>query len=167
MNTLFFPKKNHCHLAYTHALKDVKIKVPEAVRHGDAVTLSCDYDLESAALYTIKWYRDDEEFYRYIPKESPPVQVFPVPHLNVDNWWPDYYKKTCSTLNEGDGSKRETFAVSNYKQFLYESSSPGYPKTWEYIDGLHSDIIKLLKEHKENPPLPNNGAYKDPVPINE
>nr|CAH7747928.1 unnamed protein product [Callosobruchus chinensis] len=68
----------------THALKDVKIKVPEAVRHGDTVTLSCDYDLESAALYTIKWYRDDEEFYRYIPKESPPVQVFPVPHLYVD-----------------------------------------------------------------------------------
>nr|CAI5829675.1 unnamed protein product [Callosobruchus analis] len=69
--------------------------------------------------------------------------------------------------NPGDGSKRETFAVSNYKQFLYESSIPGYVKTWEYIDGLHSDIIKLLKEHKENPPLPNNGAYKDPVPINE
>nr|CAI5818702.1 unnamed protein product [Callosobruchus analis] len=31
----------------------------------------------------------------------------------------------------------------------------------------YSDIIKLLKEHKENPPLPNNGACKDPVPINE
>nr|CAI5851915.1 unnamed protein product [Callosobruchus analis] len=77
-----------------------------------------------------------------------------------ENWWPDYFKKTCSTLNQGDSSKRETFAVSNYKQFLYESSSPGYVRTWVYINGLHSDIIKLLKEHKENPPLPNNGAYE-------
>nr|CAI5850987.1 unnamed protein product [Callosobruchus analis] len=85
--------------------------------------------------------------------------VYPLKSLNstcfpMHNWWPDYYKKTCSTLNQTDGSKRETFAVSNYKQFLYESSSPGYVKTWEYIDGLHSHIIKLLKEHKENPPLP-------------
>nr|CAI5832740.1 unnamed protein product [Callosobruchus analis] len=66
-----------------------------------------------------------------------------------------------------DGFKRATFAVSNYKRFLYESSSPGYVKTWEYIDGLQSDTIKLLKEYEENPPLPNNGACKDPVPINE
>nr|CAI5837188.1 unnamed protein product [Callosobruchus analis] len=87
--------------------------------------------------------------------------------IDFMNWRPDYYKKTCSTLNQGDGPKRETFAMSSYKQFLYESSSTESPKTWEYIDGLHSDIIKLLKEHKENPPLPNNGAYKDPEPINE
>nr|CAI5826626.1 unnamed protein product [Callosobruchus analis] len=35
---------------------------------------------------------------------------------------------------------------------------------WEYIDGLHFDTFKLLKEHKENPSLPNNGA---PLPINK
>lgn len=60
------------------------IKVPEAVRVGDTVTLACDYDLEQVALYTIKWYRNDEEFYRYVPKESPPSRVFLMPHLNVD-----------------------------------------------------------------------------------
>nr|CAI5855530.1 unnamed protein product [Callosobruchus analis] len=87
--------------------------------------------------------------------------------IDIKNWRPDYYKKTCSTLNQSDGSKRETFAVSNYKQFLYETSSPGYVITWEYIDGLYSDIMKFLKEHKGNRSLPNNGAYKDPVPINE
>lgn len=60
------------------------IKVPEAVRVGDTVTLACDYDLEQVALYTIKWYRNDEEFYRYVPKESPPSRVFLMPHLSVD-----------------------------------------------------------------------------------
>lgn len=60
------------------------IKVPEAVRIGDTVTLSCDYDLEQVALYTIKWYRYDEEFYRYVPKESPPSRVFPMEHITVD-----------------------------------------------------------------------------------
>ncbi|CAH1116808.1 unnamed protein product [Phaedon cochleariae] len=66
------------------ALKNMFIRVPEAVRIGDSVTLVCDYDLETAALYTIKWYRNDEEFYRFVPKESPPSQMFDVAHLNVD-----------------------------------------------------------------------------------
>ncbi|KAI4469094.1 beat protein [Holotrichia oblita] len=68
----------------TSALRDMYIKVPEAVRIGDTVTLSCDYDLEQVALYTIKWYRYDEEFYRYVPKESPPSRVFPMEHITVD-----------------------------------------------------------------------------------
>lgn len=66
------------------ALRNMQIKVPEAVRVGDSVTLACDYDLESVALYTIKWYRNDEEFYRYVPKESPPSKVFTMPHVFVD-----------------------------------------------------------------------------------
>lgn len=60
------------------------IRVPEAVKSGDSVTLACDYDLEDVALYTIKWYKGDEEFYRYVPKESPPSKVFPMPPANVD-----------------------------------------------------------------------------------
>lgn len=60
------------------------MNVPEAVRLGDTITLSCDYDLESVALYTIKWYRNEEEFYRFVPKESPPSRVFVMPHLHVD-----------------------------------------------------------------------------------
>ncbi|KAF5301233.1 hypothetical protein FQA39_LY10819 [Lamprigera yunnana] len=66
------------------ALRDMHIKVPQAVRVGDEVTLACDYDLEQVALYTIKWYRDDVEFYRFVPKESPPSREFVVEHVNVD-----------------------------------------------------------------------------------
>ena len=32
------------------------------------VSLPCSYDLEDDILYSIKWYRDDKEFYRYLPK---------------------------------------------------------------------------------------------------
>lgn len=62
----------------------MKIRVPEAIRIGDTVTLACDYDLEGVGLYSIRWYHYDEEFYRYVPKESPPSMVFPMDHLNVD-----------------------------------------------------------------------------------
>lgn len=80
-----------CFIADVGALRDMHIKVPEAVKVGDSVTLACDYDLESVALYTIKWYRYEEEFYRYVPKESPPSKVFAMPHLNVDVSNSDFY----------------------------------------------------------------------------
>ncbi|XP_048519077.1 uncharacterized protein LOC125503136 [Dendroctonus ponderosae] len=66
------------------SLKSMVIKVPEAVRAGDSVTLSCQYDLEDVALYSIKWYWNEEEFYRYIPKDLPPYKSFPMRFINVD-----------------------------------------------------------------------------------
>ncbi|XP_022920293.1 uncharacterized protein [Onthophagus taurus] len=66
------------------ALRNMHIRVPEVVRMGDTVTLSCYYDLEDVALYSIKWYKYDIEFYRYVPKESPPSKVFPIPYITVD-----------------------------------------------------------------------------------
>nr|CAH7737595.1 unnamed protein product [Callosobruchus chinensis] len=51
---------------------------------GHTVTLYCEYDLEGTPLYSVKWYRDGDEFYRYVPKEEPPTRVFPLPGLRVD-----------------------------------------------------------------------------------
>lgn len=60
------------------------LTMPRAVREGHSVTLGCDYDLEDDPLYSVKWYRDSAEFYRYVPKEEPPTRVFPLPGLHVD-----------------------------------------------------------------------------------
>lgn len=59
-------------------LKGVRIWNPEAIRAGESLRLSCDYDLDGVPLYSIKWYFGDQEFYRYVPKESPPTRVFPL-----------------------------------------------------------------------------------------
>ncbi|XP_046662909.1 uncharacterized protein LOC124355799 [Homalodisca vitripennis] len=66
------------------SLKGLRLAIPEAVRSGEMVRLACNYDLEGAFLYSIKWYREDEEFYRYLPKEAPPTRVFPLPGVHVD-----------------------------------------------------------------------------------
>lgn len=87
--------------------------------------------------------------------------------IDFKKWWPTDYKKTCSILVSGDNTRKENFAVSNYRQFLYDSSTPGYVTTWNYINGFLSYTFKLLKQHKESPSLPTAGAYKDPLPINE
>ncbi|XP_014488254.1 PREDICTED: uncharacterized protein LOC106751720 [Dinoponera quadriceps] len=56
-------------------LNNVSIHIPLAVAAGTTVNMSCTYDLQSETLYTVKWYKGSE-FYRYIPKEMPPIGVF-------------------------------------------------------------------------------------------
>nr|XP_029723398.1 uncharacterized protein LOC109398360 isoform X1 [Aedes albopictus] len=66
------------------SLKDLKIFVPDAVIMGNAATLTCQFELEKASLYSVRWYFEGEEFYRYVPKESPPARTFPVSGITVD-----------------------------------------------------------------------------------
>lgn len=62
-------------------LRDVRVTVPKAARRGDSVVLHCHYDLEGDPLYAVKWYKGRAEFYRYTPKEKPPMKLFPIPGL--------------------------------------------------------------------------------------
>jgi hypothetical protein len=39
---------------------------------GESSSLRCDYDLEGDSLYSIKWYKDNQEFYRYKPETGAP-----------------------------------------------------------------------------------------------
>lgn len=39
---------------------------------------------EEEALYSVKWYRDNEEFYRYVPKDNPPQHSYNVDGIKVD-----------------------------------------------------------------------------------
>ncbi|XP_035708915.1 uncharacterized protein LOC110851365 isoform X1 [Folsomia candida] len=63
---------------------NVQIEAPSSVRVGETVVLKCLYDLGGDSLYTMKWYRGPDEFYRFTPKESPPVKTFPSPGLSID-----------------------------------------------------------------------------------
>ncbi|EFN77891.1 Roundabout-like protein 1, partial [Harpegnathos saltator] len=65
-------------------LKDLTINVPNVVRSGDTVTLSCHYDLEGSSLYTIQWFLDNNEFYRYVFDRVPPASTFNVSGIQVN-----------------------------------------------------------------------------------
>ncbi|KAL4716749.1 hypothetical protein ACJJTC_001905 [Scirpophaga incertulas] len=67
-----------------NSLKSLQIHVPRAVLTGRDAELMCSYELEGAQLYSIRWYRNMMEFYRYVPKESPATKVFPVAEIKVD-----------------------------------------------------------------------------------
>ena len=42
---------------------------------GQELSLSCAYDLEEDTLHSIKWYRDDKEFYRYLPRGESDTEI--------------------------------------------------------------------------------------------
>lgn len=39
---------------------------------------------EGETLYSVKWYKDNEEFYRYVPRAHPPQHSYKVDGIRVD-----------------------------------------------------------------------------------
>ncbi|XP_069992582.1 cell adhesion molecule 1-like isoform X2 [Penaeus vannamei] len=65
-------------------LKVKKVVVPPHEKMGKGVVLKCEYDLEGDQLYSVKWYKGIKEFFRYVPADNPPIQVFDLPGVHVD-----------------------------------------------------------------------------------
>lgn len=125
-------------------LRDLKIHVPVAVRSGSILRMNCTYDLENTALYSIKWYLRDQEFYRYVPKESPPTRVFPMPGIivnvqesdenrvtivNVQRELTGYYKCEVS-------ADAPLFHTGIKTKLTYVTNEPSFPPT------LHANRMK-------------------------
>lgn len=65
-------------------LKLIMLEVPQTAYSGESIELSCIYELENDKLYSVKWYKNDVEFYRYVPKDWPPGQFLPINGIRVD-----------------------------------------------------------------------------------
>lgn len=66
-------------------LKLTKSRIEELTHVGKSTTFECKYDLQGEKLYSFKWYKDGNEFYRFLPKETPEVQLFEVGGVHVDD----------------------------------------------------------------------------------
>jgi hypothetical protein len=66
----------------------LKVSVPSVIQAGEGAILSCDVDMENERLYSAKWYKDyfenPVEFFRYVPRESPPVIIYNLDGINVN-----------------------------------------------------------------------------------
>uniref|UniRef100_A0A6P7FGR0 Uncharacterized protein LOC114329991 n=1 Tax=Diabrotica virgifera virgifera TaxID=50390 RepID=A0A6P7FGR0_DIAVI len=65
-------------------IKWVRVNVPQYRVPGETAMLQCEFDLGNETLYSVKWYKDHEEFYRFVPKERPQANWFEVEGVNVD-----------------------------------------------------------------------------------
>ncbi|XP_063229339.1 uncharacterized protein LOC134534748 isoform X1 [Bacillus rossius redtenbacheri] len=72
-------------IAQGGGLRMGRLRVPQYRLRGESALLACDYDLGDDAVYSVKWYKDDEEFYRYVPRSTPPKSSYPVPGVRVDH----------------------------------------------------------------------------------
>lgn len=62
----------------------VRVTVPHYRVPGEMAQLLCDYELGEDTLYSVKWYKDHEEFYRFVPKALPPQHSYRLDGLQVD-----------------------------------------------------------------------------------
>jgi hypothetical protein len=57
---------------------------PSSVNAGETLALTCRYDLGRDAIYSMKWYKDGRELYRYVPADSSEFKYFTIPGVEVD-----------------------------------------------------------------------------------
>jgi cell adhesion molecule 2 len=75
----------------------LKIIIPAYRFRNENAMLECDFELDKVKnyenkiesyadedLYSVKWYKDNEEFYRYVPRDSPPQNSYKVDGIKVD-----------------------------------------------------------------------------------
>ena len=51
---------------------------------GQEAVLECKFDMEADSLYSVKWYRNEQEFYRFVPNDRPKLQIFPQDGIRVE-----------------------------------------------------------------------------------
>ncbi|EEC02590.1 beat protein, putative [Ixodes scapularis] len=73
-----------CSCPGARCIRILSLEVPQTALVGTEARLRCAYDLEGDVLYSVKWYRDDVEFFRFVPSDRPPGQFFPVDGIKVD-----------------------------------------------------------------------------------
>ncbi|KAF0763573.1 Ig-like domain-containing protein, partial [Aphis craccivora] len=65
-------------------LKLLNVRIANHTILGSSTTLKCTYDLEGEHLYSVKWYKNGDEFFRYLPKSKPNIQVFEKSGIYID-----------------------------------------------------------------------------------
>ncbi|EEB13170.1 beat protein, putative [Pediculus humanus corporis] len=70
-------------LTGTAGIKITKLFIPKIIDVRESGILTCEFDLENGKLYSVKWYKNDLEFFRFMPNGNPIVQIFKVDGINL------------------------------------------------------------------------------------
>ncbi|XP_067006885.2 uncharacterized protein [Anabrus simplex] len=149
-------------VAQTLVLRE--LRVPPLVDIRDNVTLVCRFDLGHERLYSVKWYKDEFEFYRYIPDNHPPCQALPVSGvtlLDEAGCHMETVTLTRLTPNSSGGYRCEVSTEAPSFQTVYKTSNMtvvALPLKEPTVEGAQAsytigDIVRVLcVSDKSNPP---------------
>ncbi|EDS29465.1 conserved hypothetical protein [Culex quinquefasciatus] len=118
MGQMVDPDIVYIHLAASPGLRNLALVIkPPWVRRGQEAQLHCQYEMEGAPLYSVKWYRGTLEFYRYSPFENPPAKIFPFTGIKVDlkTFHPEC---SVSNLKTADGLNPRTARATTPGSYL-------------------------------------------------
>ncbi|XP_071550508.1 uncharacterized protein [Panulirus ornatus] len=73
-----------CACALVEGLRVTEVEVPRVVLVGHSARVRCHFALEGEVLYSLKWWRDGQQFYQYIPRNRPKMAVFTIPGVTVN-----------------------------------------------------------------------------------
>lgn len=66
-------------------MKLTRLEVPAVVDpRWEKIALRCIYDLGDEELYSVKWYKNGDEFFTFMPSMSPPGRQYDVEGVKVD-----------------------------------------------------------------------------------
>ena len=65
-------------------MKLLRVIIPPYILQGEMALLQCQYELESDILYSVTWYKDHEEFYRYVPSATPTKHSYLLEGIEVN-----------------------------------------------------------------------------------
>ncbi|XP_042898667.1 uncharacterized protein [Parasteatoda tepidariorum] len=120
------------------SLRMLSLDVPTAVMRGESIWLNCTLDLESDELYSVKWYKNDVEFYRYLPRDNPKGQKYDLPgvYLQLDrSVQGNVYLKDTDLNTEG----------------LYRCEASAESPTFQTVEG--EKMVKVYVLPQEDPTI--------------
>ncbi|CAH1188799.1 unnamed protein product [Phyllotreta striolata] len=79
----------------TSAFRLTSMSAPKVADLRDIMELDCHFDMGQEELYAVKWYKDDQEFFRYMPRGQQETRLFPVPGVKLDTRSVDCNKNRC------------------------------------------------------------------------
>ncbi|KAI2807319.1 hypothetical protein BLOT_009283, partial [Blomia tropicalis] len=66
------------------ALSSIRINAPDYIFYGDPMWLNCSADLDYNQIYSIKWFKDNQEMYRFITSDESPTTFYPTRGIVID-----------------------------------------------------------------------------------
>uniref|UniRef100_A0A1B6DEL1 Ig-like domain-containing protein n=2 Tax=Clastoptera arizonana TaxID=38151 RepID=A0A1B6DEL1_9HEMI len=119
-------------------LKLNQVRIDQHTVRGNNTVLQCNYDLQGETLYSVKWYKDGNEFFRFLPRDNPPAQIFTLPGVIVDM---DASNSTQVTL------KTLTLASSGRYRCEVSAEAPSFQTVSD-----HGDMVTVMLP-KEGPKI--------------
>ena len=151
----------------------MEMMVPEQVLLGEMASLHCMYDMEGEELYSVKWYKNGHEFFRYIPGDREQrVTTFSLPGLQVEKSQSDSNRVVLRNVNLATSARYRCEVSAEAPLFNTVSQSQklevvALPRSGPRISGLRSgwrqyrlgDTLRLNCTSDSGHPAPHLAWY--------